>query len=66
MGGATLSRMASMATMADSEPAAPIRWPTIDLGELIAKSAAWAPNAALIAAVSVRSLARVDVPWAQM
>jgi hypothetical protein len=38
----------------------------MDLGELIATSPACGPNACLIAAVSVRSLARVEVPWAQM
>ena len=66
MGGRTPSRIDSSPTIADSEPAAAIRWPTIDLGELAGASSAAAPSAARIARVSTMSLARVPVPWAHM
>jgi len=51
---------------AETTPAAPSRWPTIDFGELIGTLRAWAPKAALMARVSVTSLSGVDVPWATM
>ena len=60
------SRMAPIAANALITPAAPIVWPTIDLGELIATLCACAPNAPLMARVSVTSLSGVDVPCAAM
>ena len=60
------SRMAPSAVSAATTPAAPSRWPTIDLGELMATLWACAPKAALMARVSVTSLSGVDVPWATM
>ena len=62
MGGRTPSRIDSTPTIADSEPAAAIRWPTIDFGELAGASSAAAPSAARIARVSTTSLARVRRP----
>ena len=47
-------------------PAAPSMWPVIDLVELTAMRRASSPNTALIALVSLRSLAGVDVPCALM
>ena len=66
MGGRTPSRIDSRPTIADSEPAAAMRWPTIDFGELAGASSAAAPSAARIARVSTTSFALVPVPWAQM
>ena len=51
VGGRTPSRIDSSPTIADSEPAAAIRWPTIDLGELAGRLGG-APSAARIARVS--------------
>ena len=55
-----------MAVRALMTPAAPSRWPTIDLGDEIATRRAWSPKAALMARVSVTSLRGVEVPWATM
>jgi len=41
--------------------AAPRRWPVIDLVELTGTRAAWSPKTALIATVSTRSPAGVEV-----
>ena len=52
-------------TMAESDPAAPIRWPTIDFGELTGTESVASPRTERIAFDSELSLARVPVPWAQ-
>jgi hypothetical protein len=66
VGGITPSRIASRHTIADSAPAAPIRWPVIDLGELVGIRSASSGSAIRSARVSAASLARVPVPCAQM
>ena len=55
-----------MAATAETAPAPPIRWPTIDFGEVTATRYAASPNADLIARVSVTSFSGVDVPCATM
>ena len=62
VGGMTPSRMAPMAVRALITPAAPRRWPTIDLGELMCTRRAWSPKAPLMARVSVTSLSGVLGP----
>jgi hypothetical protein len=51
-----------MLKIASTPPAAPSRWPVIDLVELIGTVAARAPSAALTARVSAASLSWVEVP----
>ena len=52
--------------MASVLPAAPSRWPVIDLVALIGIFLAYSPKTVLMAIVSVRSLSGVEVPWALM
>ena len=52
--------------MNSTAPAAPSMWPVIDLVELTFTVFAASPKTALIAFVSLRSLAGVDVPCALM
>ena len=52
--------------MASTAPAAPSRWPVIDLVDEIGTRRACSPKAVLMAAVSLASLRRVLVPWALM
>ena len=49
---------------ASTAPAAPSRWPVMDLVELTARRAAWSPNVVWMAAVSQASFIWVEVPWA--
>src|SRR5699024_11948715 len=62
VGGMTPARIDRAQTIAARAPAAPMRCPVIDFGADTARSSAAAPNAVRIAAVSVLSLAFVDVP----
>jgi hypothetical protein len=66
VGGETWSRMASALKTASTPPAAPSRWPVIDLVELTATFGARAPSKRLIALVSATSPSGVDVPCALM
>ena len=66
VGGSTPSRIASRHTSDSRAPAPPSRCPVIDFVDEIGIRAAWSPKTSLIAAVSVESLAGVDVPWALM
>lgn len=66
VGGATWSRRASTLKIASTAPAAPNRWPVIDLVELIDSAWACSPNTLFTAAISAMSPAGVEVPWALM
>jgi hypothetical protein len=66
VGGTIESREASAQRMNSTAPAAPSMWPVIDLVELTLMRFAASPKTALIALVSLRSLAGVDVPCALM
>ncbi len=66
VGGSTWSRSAMMQATASTAPAPPNVCPVIDFVDEIGVEAAASPMAILIAAVSVASLASVDVPWALM
>ncbi len=55
---------ASAVKTASTPPAAPSRWPCIDLVEFTASLYACSPNAALSAAVSFASPSGVEVPCA--
>ena len=59
-----LDAFAMTAITASSAPAAPRRWPVMDLVEPTTISRARSPRTALMAAVSDRSLWGVEVPWA--
>ena len=67
VGGDTWSCIASTVNTDSMPPAAPSRWPVIDLVELTASFFAWSPNARLIAmrlgdvAERRRGAVRVDV-----
>lgn len=63
---ATWSRRASTLKIASTAPAAPNRWPVIDLVELIDSAWACSPNTLFTAAISAMSPAGVEVPWALM
>ena len=52
--------------MASTAPAAPMRWPTMDLVELTGILPACGSKTVWIAIVSVRSFRAVLVPWALM
>ena len=56
--------MASTEKIASMPPAAPSRWPVIDLVELTIIFQAWSPKARFIANVSARSPSGVEVPCA--
>ncbi len=58
--------MDRMVAIASTAPAAPNRWPIIDLVLLIGMRAACWPKTVLMACVSERSFSWVDVPWALM
>ena len=66
VGGSASSWTASAQAAASIADAAPIVWPSIDLIELIGTCGAASPNARFTAAVSMRSLTAVPVPWALM
>src|SRR5690606_14887720 len=66
VGGATLSRMASSEKIASTAPAAPRRWPTADLVELITTLGAASPRRRVTAPSSISSPSGVEVPWALM
>ena len=66
VGGTSWCLIASAVMPASSPPAAPSRWPVIDLVDEIASFAACSPNSRLIASVSSLSLNGVEVPWALM
>ena len=51
-------------TINSTPPAAPKRWPVIDLVELTASLEAYLPKVFLIANVSILSFKAVEVPWA--
>src|SRR5438874_444126 len=56
VGGMMPVWMVSAVASASMAPAAPNRWPTIDLIEETASRYAWAPNTSLIASVSAESV----------
>jgi hypothetical protein len=62
VGGATCCFTASAENTASTPPAAPSRWPVIDLVELTASFLAWSPKARFTAVVSATSPSGVDVP----
>src|SRR3546814_1066275 len=62
VGGITQVCSAIAENTASTPPAAPSRWPVIDLVELTMVLYAWSPSAALTAIVSARSPAGVEVP----
>ena len=64
VGGTIPSRMARQAKEASTAPAAPRRWPVMDLVELIATLYACLPKTDLMAKVSMASFRGVEVPWA--
>jgi hypothetical protein len=67
VGGSTPSVIARTEAIASTAPAAPSRWPVIDLvDDTGIRRASASPSAILMAAVSVASLASVEVPWALM
>src|SRR6185437_6984423 len=66
VGGNTWSRSARMLKIASTPPAAPSRWPVVDLVELIASFLAWSPNTFFAAITSPRSPSGVEVPCALM
>jgi hypothetical protein len=66
VGGMTPVCSAIAENTASTPPAAPSRCPVIDLVELTITLYAASPSAALIAMVSARSPAGVEVPWALM
>src|SRR6267378_3135162 len=66
VGGMTPFWMASAQIASSSAPAAPSRWPVIDLVEPKINLRAWLPNTVFTAAVSAASPCGVDVPCALM
>src|SRR4051794_2437087 len=64
VGGTTLSRSASTQKIASTPPAAPSRWPVIDLVDDTINFLDASPKQAFIACVSARSPAGVEVPCA--
>src|SRR6266550_3032654 len=66
VGGMTPSRSASAQIASSNAPAAPSRWPVIDLVEPKINLRACSPNTVLTAAVSAASPCGVDVPCALM
>src|ERR1041384_1644182 len=64
VGGTAPSRIAPIAASTLRPPAAAVRWPDIDFGELMASRYACSPNTAFKALVSDRSLPGVLVPCA--
>lgn len=50
--------------MVSIPPEAPIKWPVMDLVELMATLSAQSPRALLMAMVSIGSFSDVEVPWA--
>ena len=66
VGGMQPSRSARTQMIASRAPAAPNRWPVIDFVEETISLRAWSPKTSLIACVSARSFAGVDVPCALM
>ena len=63
VGGAICSSIAFTVTIPSAAPAAPSRWPIIDLVELTATDRAASPRPSLVAAVSAGSFFGVPVPW---
>src|SRR6266566_2223748 len=66
VGGMTPSRSASAQIASSNAPAAPSKWPVIDLVEPKINLRACSPNTVLTAAVSAASPCGVDVPCALM
>ena len=66
VGGAIWSRIASTVNTASMPPAAPSRWPVIDLVDDTASFCAWSPNARFTAVHSAMSPSGVEVPCALM
>ena len=64
VGGMTPSRTTNELTTNSNAPAAPSMWPVADLVELTLMVLAQSPNTALMARVSLKSFAGVDVPCA--
>ena len=64
VGGRTPRSSARTEMTASTPPAAPSRWPVIDLVELTTSFFACSPKASLIALVSLTSPSGVDVPCA--
>ena len=62
--GKNPSTRAMVVKMVSTAPAAPSRWPVMDLVELTASLAAWSPKVVWMAAVSQASFMEVEVPWA--
>src|SRR5262250_2538424 len=66
VGGTTPLAITRLHTAASIAPAAPSRWPVIDLVEASITFCAYSPKTRLTAVVSVRSFGGVEVPWALM
>ena len=64
VGGRNPSWMARIVIIASRAPAAPVRWPVIDLVDDTGTVATASPRASLRARVSAGSLSGVPVPWA--
>ena len=64
VGGRNRSWMARIVTIASRAPAAPVRWPVIDLVDDTGTVATASPNASRKARVSAASFSGVPVPWA--
>jgi hypothetical protein len=64
VGGNHWPRSAITQATASTAPAAPNKWPTLDLVELTGKLLALAPAQRLMAAASAISFSGVPVPWA--
>jgi hypothetical protein len=64
VGGRIPSDTARTVATNSMPPAAPRRWPVMDLVDPKARRRACAPNTVFTAAVSVLSLRGVEVPWA--
>src|SRR5258708_2656753 len=66
VGGSHCPRRAIRQITASTEPAAPSKWPMLDLVELTGIFFACSPAQRLIAAASALSFKGVPVPWALM
>ena len=66
VGGSTPRCSVSARATASTAPAAPIRWPIIDLIDDSGRALAPSPKMRLTAVVSIWSFSRVLVPWALM
>ena len=66
VGGTIPFLIARILAIDSTAPAAPNKWPVIDLVELMFNSNAWSPNTSLIALASEISPTGVDVPCTLM